>query len=141
MGGFRFYHPIEVRYGDLDPQGHLNNARYLTYFEQARISYVANLGVWRPGDFMNIGIILADAHVTFRAAVVFGQKIVVGVRVARLGNKSMDMEYQMEDADTGQAAAVGSTVLVAYEYATRRTIPIPDNWRSAITAFEQPETA
>ena len=33
MSEFRFYHPIEVRYGDLDPQGHLNNAKYLTYFE------------------------------------------------------------------------------------------------------------
>ena len=37
MADFRFYHPIEVRYGDLDPQGHVNNARYLTYLEQARI--------------------------------------------------------------------------------------------------------
>ncbi|NOY99067.1 MAG: acyl-CoA thioesterase, partial [Chloroflexi bacterium] len=39
MSDFHFYHPIVVRYGDLDPQGHLNNARYLTYFEQARIHY------------------------------------------------------------------------------------------------------
>jgi len=31
MGGFKFYHAIEVRYGDLDPQGHVNNANYLTY--------------------------------------------------------------------------------------------------------------
>jgi len=44
MAEFNYYHPIEVRYGDLDPQGHVNNARYLTYFEQARINYIAHLG-------------------------------------------------------------------------------------------------
>ena len=44
MSQFRFYHPIEVRYGDLDPQGHVNNAKHLTYFEQARISYMVELG-------------------------------------------------------------------------------------------------
>jgi acyl-CoA thioester hydrolase len=44
MPGFHYYHPIEVRYGDLDPQGHVNNARYLTYLEQARIGYIRHLG-------------------------------------------------------------------------------------------------
>lgn len=141
MGGFKFFHPIEVRYGDLDPQGHVNNANYLTYFEQARISYIQGLGLWQPGSFLNIGIILADAHITFRAAVLFGQKIRVGVRVTRLGNKSLDMEYQMEDAETGQVVAVGTSVLVAYEYTTQRTIPVPDAWRAAIHEFEQLEAA
>jgi acyl-CoA thioester hydrolase len=141
MGGFKFYHAIEVRYGDLDPQGHVNNANYLTYFEQARIAYIQHLGLWQPGSFLNIGIIMADAHVTFRAAVLFGQKIRVGVRVTRLGNKSLDMEYQMEDANTGQVVATGSSVLVAYEYASQRTIPVPDNWRSVMHAFEQLEAA
>ena len=38
MDDFKFHHPIEVRYSDLDPQGHVNNARFLTFFEQARVS-------------------------------------------------------------------------------------------------------
>ena len=59
MSTCRFYHPIEVRYGDLDPQGHVNNARYLTYMEQARIAYVAHLGLWKGPSFLDIGIILA----------------------------------------------------------------------------------
>jgi len=72
--------------------------------------------------------------------VLFGQTIRVGVRVSRLGNKSLDMEYQIEDAETGQIVAVGTTVLVAYSYETSLTIPIPDHWRGAILAFEQLET-
>lgn len=142
MAEFHYYHPIEVRYGDLDPQGHLNNAKYLTYFEQARISYIAHLGLWTSGSFNDIGIILADAHVTFRSAVQFGQRVRVGVRVSRLGNKSLNMEYRLEDQDTGAELASGSTVLVAYDYRTGRTIPVPENWRRVIAAFENlPELA
>jgi acyl-CoA thioester hydrolase len=136
MPEFRYYHPIDVRYADLDPQGHVNNAKYLTYLEQARIGYISQLGLWNGGSFLEVGIILADAHLVFRAPVLFGQKVRVGVRVSRLGNKSLDMEYRLEDAGSGQELASGSTVLVAYDYRAERTIPIPDDWRQAIASFE-----
>jgi len=136
MPDFRFYHPIEVRYGDLDPQGHLNNAKYLTYIEQARIHYIQHLGLWDGGSFLNIGMILADVHLTFRSPIHFGQPVRVGVRVSRLGNKSLNMEYQLEDASTGQELARGSTVSVAYDYQEGKTIPLPEIWRNAIAAFE-----
>ena len=136
MNGFRFFHPIEVRYGDLDPQGHVNNASYLTYLEQARIAYIRQLGLWPSDSFLDIGIILADAHLTFRAPILFGQPVHVGVRVARLGNKSLVMEYRLEDGQTGQELASGSTVLVTYDYRHSRTTPIPPDWREAITQFE-----
>lgn len=141
MSAYNFYYPIEVRYGDLDPQGHVNNAKYLTYCEQARIAYIRNLGLWQPGSFMNIGVILADARLTFRAAILFGQSVRVGVRVTRLGNKSLDMEYQIEDEDSRRTLADGATVLVTYDYHISQTIPIPDDWRRAITAFENLQTA
>jgi acyl-CoA thioester hydrolase len=137
MPGFRFYHPIEVRYGDLDPQGHVNNAKYLTYMEQARIAYIRHLNLWQGGSFLKIGIILADARVTFLAPILFGQDVRVGVRITRLGNKSMTMEYEIEDHQSSQLQATGSSVLVAYDYETEKTIPIPEGWRQTITEFEQ----
>jgi len=146
MAEFNFYHPIEVRYGDLDPQGHVNNARFFTYLEQARIAYVIQLGLWDGRSFFDVGFILADAHLTFLAPVMFGQLVQVGVRVTRLGNKSLSMEYRIEEAVTRQVFATGSTVLVTYDYHDGRTIPIPAYWRQTITAFEgladavQPET-
>ena len=136
MNGFRFFHPIEVRYGDLDPQGHVNNASYLTYLEQARIAYIRQLGLWPSGSFLDIGIILADAQLTFRSPILFGQPVRVGVRVSRLGNKSLAMEYRLEDGQSGQVLASGSSVLVAYDYRTGQTIPIPPKWRETITHFE-----
>jgi acyl-CoA thioester hydrolase len=136
MSEFRYYHPIDVRYADLDPQGHVNNATFLTYLEQARIGYISHLGLWDGSSFLDVGIILADAHLVFRAPILFGQKVRVGVRVMRLGNKSLEMEYRLEDAGDGQELASGSTVLVAYDYRAARTIPIPEGWRQAIAGFE-----
>lgn len=136
MPEFRFFHPIEVRYGDLDPQGHVNNAKYLTYLEQARIAYIKHLGLWGGGSFLDIGIILADAHLTFRAPVLFGQQVQVGVCVSRLGNKSLNMEYRLEDAHDHRELASAATVLVAYDYHSTQTIPIPAQWRESIQAFE-----
>jgi acyl-CoA thioester hydrolase len=134
---FKFYHPIEVRYGDLDPQGHLNNARYLTYMEQARIQYIKHLGLLKGDSFMDMGVILADIHITFRAPVQFGQAVRVGVRVARLGNKSMDMLHDIEDAGSGEVLASGTAVLVAYDYHNSRSIPIAEEWRRIISDFEK----
>ena len=136
MDEFRFFHPIEVRYGDLDPQGHLNNAKYFTYTEQARIAYVKELGLWNGGSFLDIGIILAEATMTFKAPILWGQPIRVGVRVNRLGNKSFDVIYSIQDFDTGLEHARGSTIQVTFDYHTSQTIPIPKEWRQTITDFE-----
>ena len=137
MPDFRFFHPIEVRYGDLDPQGHVNNACYLTYMEQARIAYIQTLGLWPGGTFLDIGIILAEAQVVFNSPILYGQKVRVGVRVSRLGNKSLTMDYLLEDAENGKRLASGSSVLVTYNYRDARSLPIPEDWRKVIAAFEK----
>ncbi len=134
---FRFYHPIEVRYGDLDPQGHLNNAKYLTYFEQARIQYFVELGLFSPSQsFMDIGVILAEARVTFHAPIHFGQTVKVGVRTFELGNKSMKVEQAIFQPTTGDRLASGQVVLVAFDYRLNKTIPLPENMRQRIAQFE-----
>jgi acyl-CoA thioester hydrolase len=136
MSSFRFRYPIEIRYADLDPQGHVNNARFLTYFEQARVHYLVHLKLFsKEQSFFEIGIIIAEATITFKAPVYFGTQAQVGVRVSRLGTKSMTMEYEMTD-DQGMLYAAGSTAIVTFDYKTRAAIPIPAAWREIISKFE-----
>jgi acyl-CoA thioester hydrolase len=136
MSNFRFFHPIEVRYGDLDPQGHVNNAKYLTYMETGRIAYVKQLGLWNGGSFLDLGIILAEIRITFQAPILYGTPLQVGVRISRLGNKSLNTEYLLENMEDGSQYAAGYGVLVAYDYHSGQTIPIPETWRSTIHDFE-----
>ena len=137
MSDFHFYHPVEVRYGDLDPQGHVNNAKFLTYFEQARMAYWVKLGLFaKDQSFMELGIILADVHISYRAPIFYGQNIKVGVHVARLGGKSMTWKQNIVDADTGQELAHGEVIMVAYDYKEEKSMAIPQEWREKIVAFE-----
>jgi acyl-CoA thioester hydrolase len=137
MSDFRFYHPIEVRYGDLDPQGHVNNAKFLTYFEQARVQYMIELGLFtRDQSFMKIGVIIADIHITYVQPINFGQSIKVGVRAVRFGNKSMTWEQNIVDGTSGKELAKGEVVIVTYDYKEEKTISIPREWREKIIEFE-----
>ena len=138
MSDYHFHHPIEVRYGDLDPQGHVNNAKHLTYFEQARVAYMIKLELFaKDQSFMEIGVILADVHITYLEPVYYGQNIKVGVHATKLGNKSMTWEQNIVDADTGKVLAKGEVVMVTYDYKEEKTISIPHEWREKIKTFEK----
>jgi acyl-CoA thioester hydrolase len=138
MPEFHFFHPIEVRYGDLDPQGHVNNAAYLTYMEQARLKYYERLGLFEGRDFLKLGVILAEASCSYKAPILYGTSIHVGVRTVRLGNKSFEMEYAIENPKSGETLATGKTVQVAFDYHAHQSIPIPETWREILTEFEGP---
>lgn len=136
MLDFNFFHEVQVRYGDLDPQAHVNNAKYFTYTEQARVAYIKGLNLWDGDSFMDFGFILAEAQMSFKSPIFFGQRVRVGVAVTEVGNKSLLMEYVIEDTETAAQLATGTSVLVAYDYRERKTMPVPEDWRRTIGTFE-----
>lgn len=137
MPEFRFFHSIEVRYADIDAQRHVNNVAFFSYMESARARYIQQLGLWDGKDFLGIGIIVAEATCTYKAPAAYGQPLRVGVRTVRLGNKSLELHYTIEDAVTGQEMASGRTIQVAYDYLANRAIPLPENWRRILAEFER----
>ena len=136
MTDFNFFHPIIVRYGDLDPQGHVNNAATITYLEHARVSYIRHLKLWDGGSFLEIGFLLARVELDYRAPIQLTDQVEVGVKTTRLGNKSLDMEYLVRNSETGQVFAEGKTVQVAFDYQTQQTVPLKKTWREVVKAFE-----
>ena len=136
MADFKFYIPVEVRYGDLDPQWHVNNTRYLVYMEQARLEYLKHLDLFDGQSFLDLKMIIADVHVSYLAPIVLDQNVRVGTRAARLGSKSITFEYRIEDADNGALLATGEVVGVTFDYRSKKTISIPADWRKKISDFE-----
>jgi acyl-CoA thioester hydrolase len=132
-----FFHPVEIRYADIDAQGHVNNAKYLTYMEQARVAYIMHLELWDGRSYLDTGMVLADARVSFRLPIRLHQKIEVGIRTTRLGRKSITMTYEFREQRTGTVFATGETVIVTYDYRAQQSIPIPPNWRATLENFEQ----
>ena len=95
------------------------------------------LGLFTKGQsFLEIGVILADIHITYFAPIYYGEQIKVGVRTAKMGNKSMTWEQNILDANTGKELARGEVVLVTYDYREEKTMPIPEEWRKKLLEFE-----
>jgi acyl-CoA thioester hydrolase len=135
---YRFEMPVEVRFADLDAMGHLNNAKYLTYTEQARIYYVRDVCVWE-GNWRKLGIILARTEIDYKLPIAFDDKVMVYIRVSRLGSKSFDFEYMVtrqRAKNEVEIAALSKSVMVAYDYENDSTLPISDLWRKRILAYE-----
>lgn len=135
---FHFSLPIEVRFADLDVLGHLNNAKYLTYIEQARILYIKEVCGW-SGDWRNLGMILARTEIDYKLPIAFGDAVVVYVRTSRIGGKSFDLDYiisRQRGEIAPEIAATVKTVMVSFDYQQDKSIPVPQSWREAMLAYE-----
>ena len=138
MDGFRFAHSQEVSFRDLDVFGHVNNAVYLTYIENARIGYLREvLGVESPEDLL---VIVAKVNIDFRSRASLGEVLEIGARVSRIGTKSFDLDHEVRGPD-GRLVAVASTTLVTFDYRGDTTMPVPDLWRERIESFEAKDFA
>ena len=132
MDGDSFVHTETARFRDLDPMGHVNNAVFLTWIENARIEFLRALGAFEGVDGTQMTMILARAEIDFRSPVTFDEQVDVGVRVSRFGTKSFDLEYEVRVGERSVAEA--KTVLVAYDYATKSAKEIPTEWRQRLAA-------
>ena len=136
MSKFNFFLPVQVRYGDIDAQWHVNNTKFLNYVEQGRFAYILNLDLFDGKSFLDLGLIVADVHMAYLAPIELGQKIQVAVRVGHIGNKSLRFEYEIQDIETGNTLATAETVMVSFNYHTHTSKPVPEEWRKKISAFE-----
>ena len=126
MEGFDFVHRETVRFRDVDSMGHVNNAVFLTYIEEARIAYLLPFGA----EVTNM--ILARVEIDFRTPLRTGDEIEIGVRPASVGTKSFELEYQVRSADA--IAAEAKTVIVSFDYESGRSVEVPRAWREALAA-------
>lgn len=132
-----FAHRIDlaVRWGDVDMFGHVNNAKYFTYVESARIEYLESLGAV-DGARSNVGgsVILASIGADFIAQVRYPSKLVVGTRITRIGRSSLGLLNGVFLGEQLVLAARGT--LVWFDYASQKTSPVPEHVRAAIMSRE-----
>jgi len=125
-----FVHRERVRFRDLDPMGHVNNAVFLTYIESARFAFLKHIGAAPTLEDMNL--VVARVEIDFRAPVRLGDEIEVTARASRFGDKSFDLDHEVRV--DGRIVAEAKTVLVTYDYSTHEAVPIPDEWREKLAA-------
>ena len=137
---FKHSHIVHVRFADIDAFGHVNNAKFLTYIEEARVSYFDKVVNWKY-DWMSTGIILAKADINFKLPIKFKDKITIKTRCKKIGNKSIELEQVILKVNSSEdiTLAHASTILVAFDYRNQSSVIVPDNWRTALYNFENAE--
>jgi acyl-CoA thioester hydrolase len=140
-GPFHHRIEIEVRFADTDAMRHVNNAKYLTYCEAARIRYWSDVTgePFRLGSAGEQSLILADAKITYRAQAFYGEVVTVQTRATRIGRTSFTLEHRLVAGLPGgpsRLVAVSESVLVRYDYTNERPVPLSAEHVAAIEGFE-----
>ena len=122
---------IPTRWMDNDTYGHVNNVVYYSYFDTAVNRYLIDRGVLDIHDGPNIGFVV-ESSCRYTAPISFPDTVHAGVRVARLGNTSVQYELGLFKNDEDESAADGRFVHVYVDRETRRPAPIPDAMREVL---------
>ncbi|MVT50707.1 YbgC/FadM family acyl-CoA thioesterase [Bradyrhizobium yuanmingense] len=136
---FWFFHPFRVRYSEIEGQGVVFNAHYLTYFDTTITEYFRALGFDQYADAKASGI---DFHVVkslieYKAPVRFDWELDVGARVARIGNSSLLFELAIFRKGGTEALVTGEIVWVYTDQNTHRPVTIPASMRALIATRER----
>lgn len=138
-GPWLICHRILVRFSDCDPLGHVNNASYSTYLEQARIV------LWRKqagielrraaqaGGRHGESFILARTEIDFRSQARDGDLLEVRLGLESFGRTSMTYRYEIAMAETGRLVVAAKTVQVWYDYDTGKPAPLPDATKALLS--------
>ncbi len=133
---FPFWFPIEVRWGDMDAMGHVNNSIYFRYCESARIALLRSLNIKGRAEGSTQGPTLVTTSCDFKREVKYPATLEVGVRVEALTRRSFALQYAMFFAGTEELAAVARSVNAWVDYADKQAIEIPDELRTALAQYQ-----
>lgn len=129
---FRYFGRLDTRWGDVDMMGHVNNAKFITYDEQARTDYMAERQ--RDAGVTGPHFILARICCDFLEQLRHPARIDYGIRVVRIGRSSLQTQGALFVGDRCHARTEG--VIVWFDYAAQQTTAVPEVVRRAIRDFE-----
>jgi len=118
--------------------GHVNNATFLTFLEEARFAYFSAV-LKRDLSNLNFEAIIARIEIDYKNQICLGDKVAVYTRCPRIGEKSGDIEnlIVVEKGTENKIAASALSKLVTFDYKRGVSIPIPDDVRKALEDYEK----
>jgi acyl-CoA thioester hydrolase len=125
-----------VQWGEQDSLGHVNHVTYFRWYESARIAYFLRIGLMDMHKHERIGPIIASVTNDYRRQVNYPDTVHIGVKVARIGRSSLDMEHKIFSQNEGTLAAEGKSTLIVFDYQTSKSHAVPVRIRHAIESLE-----
>lgn len=117
-------HTIQVRWGDMDALGHINNAMYFRYMESARVAYLSKIGILLGHD--NQSFVLANTMCNFILPTSYPANITIETYVSKLGNSSVDFIHKFINNDKkDEITAIGLATAVWVNLIKNKAIALP----------------
>lgn len=134
---FHFFHPLRVRWAEVDMQGIVFNGHYLTYFDVAFTEYWRATGLPSVIEQANEGreLFARKSTIEYQAPARFDDVLDIGVRCGGFGRSSV--QFILEIYLGNEHLVSGELVYVYADTALRKGIPFPDEWRATILRFEK----
>ncbi len=134
---FAFFHPLRVRWAEVDLQRVVFNGNYLLYFDVAFTEYWRHTGLPDPLAQQAAGaeLFVRKAQIEYHGSAGFDDQLQIGVRCARLGRSSMAMALAIFRGD--DHLIDGELVYVYADAHEKKSTPIPEAWRERIKAIER----
>ena len=131
-----FHHslPLQIRWNDVDPFGHVNNGVFFQFYDTAKTEYLST--VCPDVNWEHKAIVVVHIEADFLSEVKAGSHIACRTRVVRIGNKSFHLEQEVFDTDTQEIKSRCLSVMVLYDLIHQQTMPFPDEWRRAISSYD-----
>ena len=121
-----------MRWSDMDALGHVNNAMYFTYMEQARIAWFQQLNLGNINIQATEGPILANASCTFLKPILYPNEVTVSITVNTPGRTSVHTHYHIGVAGQPDDYAHGEATIVWMNYLKQQPTPIPPALRTQL---------
>ena len=121
--------PISVRWRDMDSMGHVNNAKYISYLEEARVRWM--LGVEGVAMTDRIAPVVAATNVNYKRPLVWPNDILVELFVERLGSSSVTIGHRILDQKDEGVLYSDGNVVVWIDTQTGKSASLPDAVRAA----------
>ena len=128
---FSFFYTLRVRYAEVDGQGIVFNAHYLTYYDTAITEFFRHSGYSYIDLFTTKGLDfhLVKATVEFLKPVGFDEQIDIGVRIGRIGTSSVTFILGVFGKTDAACRATGEIIWVCAKPGTHKSHPLPDDFR------------
>ena len=131
MATERFVHHVRTRYAEVDAQGVVFNAHWLTYFDESQTRFFSSLGLDpKVAFFSTFDVMVVKAVLEWEGPAGFDEDVAIAVRIPRLGTSSFDIEYTATCG--GNPACTGVITYVSVTPGTHDPTPIPDDIRAQL---------
>lgn len=134
---FRHKISVKVRFSDLDAMGHVNNASYLSFLEEARLAYYNEVLKVNTNN-LDFNAVIGRIEIDYISQIRLGDEVEIYTRTARIGHKSSDVEHLVVVANNGnkKIAAKALTKLVSFDYRQNLSVSVSEEAKKTIEEFE-----